>query len=141
MRETEGGTRLDRTLAVSPTWAENHRFTDAIRSRLKEAGVLTEGQEIIAHHSLQWTRQQMGDPSNYRPGFVVTFNRKTAGIARGQSMVVERVEGDRVYFQGSTKPFEPRWHAARIDVAEPGSYRSCRRATGFSFDAMIAAWA
>ena len=85
VRETEGGTRLDRTLAVSPTWAENHRFTDAIRSRLKQAGALTEGQEIIAHHSLQWTRQQIGDPANYRPGLVVTFNRKTAGIARGQS--------------------------------------------------------
>jgi len=118
VRETEGGTRLDRTLAVSPTWAENHRFTDAIRSRLKQAGALTEGQQIVAHHSLQWTRQQSGDPSNYRPGLVVAFNRKTAGIARGQSMVVERVEGDRIYFQGSTKPFQPRWHAARIDVAE-----------------------
>jgi len=121
LRETEGGTRLDRTLAVSPTWAENHRFTDAIRRHLKEARVLTEGREIVAHHSLQWTRQQMGDPRNYRPGFVVTFNRKTAGLSRGQSMVVEKVEGDRVYFQGSTKPFEPRWHAARIDVAEPRS--------------------
>ncbi|MCI0628292.1 MAG: relaxase domain-containing protein [Acidobacteria bacterium] len=119
--ETEGGTRLDRTLAVSPTWAENHRFTDAIRSRLKHAGVLTEGQEIIAHHSLQWTRQQMGDTNNYRPGFVVTFNRKTAGMSRGQSMVIEKVEGDSVYFQRSNKPFEPRWHTARIDVSEPRS--------------------
>jgi hypothetical protein len=119
LRETEAGTRLDGTLAVSPTWAENHRFTDAIRTRLKQAGVLTEGQGIIAHHSLQWTRQQLGDAANYRAGLVVTFNRKTAGIVRDQNMVVERVEGDRVYFQGSNKPFEPRWHAARIDVAEP----------------------
>ena len=63
----------------------------------------------------------MGDAANYRPGLVVTFNRQTTGLARGQSRVVERVEGDRVYFQGSNKPFEPHWHAARIDVAEARS--------------------
>ena len=127
MRETEGGTRLDKTLAVSPTWAENHRFTDAIRSRLKEAGVLTEGQQIVAHHSLQWTRQQMGDAHNYRPGFVVTFNRKTAGMSRGQSMVVERVEGDRVYFQGSNKAVRAPLARGQDRRGRTKKYRSCCR--------------
>ncbi len=118
LRETDGGKQLDRALAISPTWTENYRLTEAIRSRLKADGVLREGQEMVAYDSLKWTRQQMGKAANYRPGMVVTFNLKAAGIERGKSLVVERVEGNRIYFEGQAKPFEPRWHGSRIDVAE-----------------------
>jgi conjugative relaxase-like TrwC/TraI family protein len=118
LRETEGGKQLDRTIAVSPTWAENYRLTEAIRSRLKASGALLEGRETVVHDSLKWTRQQMRKAANYRPGLVVTFNLGASGIDRGQSLVVERVEGSRIYFEGRDKPFEPHWHAGKIDVAE-----------------------
>ena len=40
LRLTDQGRHLDRCLAVSFTWDENHRFTDSIRKGLKERGVL-----------------------------------------------------------------------------------------------------
>ena len=47
LRLTGDGKQLDRCLAVSFTWEENHRFTDAIRSGLKERGVLpAEGTQL-----------------------------------------------------------------------------------------------
>jgi ATP-dependent exoDNAse (exonuclease V) alpha subunit len=33
---TDEGADLNRCIAISPTWNENHRFTDAIRRKLKE---------------------------------------------------------------------------------------------------------
>ena len=53
--------KLDGCLAVSFTWEENHRFTDAIRSGLKERGVLpAEGTQLTVHESLRWTDQEKG---------------------------------------------------------------------------------
>ena len=37
---TADGTHLDRCIAISPTWEENHRFTDAIREGLKHRGLI-----------------------------------------------------------------------------------------------------
>ena len=68
------GRNLDRCLAVSFTWEENHRFTDSIRSGLKERGVLpAEGTRLTVHESLRWTNQQKKDWRRYEPGQVVTF--------------------------------------------------------------------
>ena len=65
---------LDRCLAVSFTWEENHRFTDSIRKGLKERGVLpAEGTRLTVHESLRWTNQQKRDWQRYEPGQVVTF--------------------------------------------------------------------
>ena len=41
LRLTDQGRHLDRCLAVSFTWDENHRFTDSIREDLKERGSAT----------------------------------------------------------------------------------------------------
>ena len=38
LRLTDQGRNLDRCLAVSLTWEENHRFTDSIREGLNEMG-------------------------------------------------------------------------------------------------------
>ena len=65
---------LDRCLAVSFTWEENHRFTDSIRKGLKERGVLpARGESFEVHESLRWTNQQKGNWQHYEPGQVVTF--------------------------------------------------------------------
>jgi hypothetical protein len=71
---TDQGRNLDRCLAVSFTWEENHRFTESIRKGLKERGVLhAEGTRLEVHEPLRWTNQQKRNWQRYEPGQVVTF--------------------------------------------------------------------
>jgi hypothetical protein len=66
LRLTDQGRNLDRCLAVSFTWGENHRFTESIRKGLKELGVLpAEGTRLQVHESLRWTNQQKGNGQRY----------------------------------------------------------------------------
>ena len=118
LKETDSGKQLDRVIAVSPTWAENHRFTEAIRTRLKTAGCISDGCDIQVHESLNWTRQQLGIAGNYKPGMVVTFNLGTAAVPAGTSLSVERVEGSQVYLKGYEKPFTARRLADKVAVSE-----------------------
>ena len=74
IRLTHQGRDLDRCLAVSFSWEENHRITDSIRKGLKECGALPrEGMRLEMHESLRWTTQQKRDWQRYEPGQVVTF--------------------------------------------------------------------
>ena len=51
---TNQGRHLDRCLALSFTWEENHRFTNSIREGLRERGVLpAEGTSVQVHESLR----------------------------------------------------------------------------------------
>jgi hypothetical protein len=57
LRLTDQGRHLDRCLAVSFTWDENHRFTGSIRKGLKERDVLpAEGTRLTVNESLRWLR-------------------------------------------------------------------------------------
>ena len=95
LRLTDQGRDLDRCLAVSFTWDENHRFTNSIRKGLKERGVLpAEGTRLGVHESLRWTNQQKRDWQRYEPGQVVTF---APGRNRpASSATVVRVEKKKV---------------------------------------------
>ncbi len=74
LRLTEQGKALDRCVAVSFTWDENHRFTEAIREGLKKEGVLpVEGTKVTVHESLRWTNQQKQDWRRYEAGQVIEF--------------------------------------------------------------------
>jgi hypothetical protein len=89
LRLTDQGRHLDRCLAVSFTWDENHRFTDSIRRGLKERGVLpAEGTRLEVHESLRWTNQQKVNWQRYEPGQVVTFapgpNSRSFGNGRAR---------------------------------------------------------
>jgi conjugative relaxase-like TrwC/TraI family protein len=95
LRLTDQGRALDRCLAVSFTWEENHRFTDSIRKGLKECGVLPpEGTRLTVHESLRWTDQQKRDWQRYEPGQVVVF--ATARNRPASSATVVRVEKKKV---------------------------------------------
>ena len=95
LRLTDQGRNLDRCLAVSFTWEENHRFTDSIRKGLKERGVLpAEGTRLQVHESLRWTNQQKGNWQRYEPGHVVTFASQRNRPA--PSATVVRVEKKKV---------------------------------------------
>jgi hypothetical protein len=92
LRLTNGGTDLESVLVVSPTWAENHRLTEAIRSRLKEYRRLTtEGTEFSVHDSFQWTIQQKRNAANFRPGQSIVFTRPIGNWQAGDSTEVRRV--------------------------------------------------
>jgi hypothetical protein len=60
---TAEGTQLDRCIAVSPTWEENHRFTAAIRDGLKRRNLLGKGIEITIHDPLDWTVSRSAMPA------------------------------------------------------------------------------
>jgi ATP-dependent exoDNAse (exonuclease V) alpha subunit len=95
LRLTDQGRHLDRCLAVSFTWDENHRFTDSLRKGLKERGALpAQGIRLEVHESLRWTKQQKRNWQRYEPGQVVTF---VPGRNRpASSATVARVERKKV---------------------------------------------
>jgi conjugative relaxase-like TrwC/TraI family protein len=97
LEKSQNGTALDSVIAVMPTWAENHRFTEKLRTELKQRGVLTDGKIVATREPLPWTRAQAQQPKNYEPGMIVTVQRATAGFQRGQSMSVTRVEDGKVW--------------------------------------------
>src|SRR6059036_1225503 len=103
---TDGGRELDRCIAISPTWEEHGRFTQAIREGLKERKLLAHGTAVTVHEQLDWTVDQKSDAANYRRGMVVTFNARIGSIQRGQTLAVERVEAGRLWLEGHNRPVD-----------------------------------
>ncbi|MBI2516006.1 MAG: relaxase domain-containing protein [Opitutae bacterium] len=102
LRVSDNGQRLDRVLAVTPTWEENHAFTALLRNELKAHGTLGAGETLISHDPLPWTKAQLGRAASYTPGLVVTFNRSGDGFKRGEFAPVVRVEAGQVWVAGRT---------------------------------------
>ena len=102
LRVSDSGQRLDRVLAGTPTWEENHAFTAMLRDELKSHGVLGAGERITTHETLPWTKVQLSRAASYNPGLVVTFNRGSAGFNRGDFATVTRVEAGQVWVTGGT---------------------------------------
>ena len=119
LRLTGDGKQLDGCLAVSFTWEENHRFTDAIRSGLKERGVLpAEGTQHTVHESLRWTDQQKKDWRRYEPGQVVAFAPSANRPAVSARVV--RAENKKVVVVSARKEMTLNLRRAEsFDVARP----------------------
>jgi hypothetical protein len=95
LRLSEEGRKIDRVLAVTPTWAEHGVFTAELRTQLKARGVLGPGESVIAHEPLKWTLAQTRDARNYEMGMIATFNRAANGFNPGEFAEVLRVaDGD-----------------------------------------------
>jgi len=122
---TAGGRDLDRCIAISPTWEENHRFTEAIRAGLKRRKLLGEGTAVTVHEPLDWTVEQKSDAANYRRGMVVTFNTRVGSIQRGQTLAVERVEGGRLWLEGHNRPVDVVRHAEKVTVSLSRTIELC----------------
>lgn len=119
VRLTKNGSELYNCLAVAPTWAENHRFTEEIRKPFKSAGRLKGGIEATVHHSLKWTVQEKRTAANYQPGAIVTFNERVGEFRKGQYVEVIRAESDRVHIRANGKDtFLPLYKASSWDVAD-----------------------
>ena len=113
---TQKGESLDRCIAIAPTWDENHRLTEAIREQLKQSGRLHSSTQIQIQDPLDWTTQQRAEAGSYRSGMVITLTRRAGRFEPGQSLVVERVEPGRLYFQNSPEPLDPAKHADKLQV-------------------------
>jgi hypothetical protein len=114
---TADGTQLDRCIAISPTWEENHRFTDAIRKGLKERSLLGKETAITIHDQLDWTVEQKKNAANYRPGMLVTFDLGLGSIRRGQTLEVDRVEAGMLRLKGVTRSIDVGVHAKKLTVS------------------------
>jgi ATP-dependent exoDNAse (exonuclease V) alpha subunit len=108
--------RMDDCLAVTPTWAENHRLTQGIRAQLRERGVLKDGAMLTVHDPLEWTTQQKAKAANFSPGMIVQFHADAGKARRGQSFVVEFVKSGRLFFEGQSAPIDPARCPSRFSV-------------------------
>ena len=96
-------------LAISPVWSEVNAFTAVLRDRLKREGVLgKEERTYKAVQSLQWTRSEKMQVSNYQVGDVLTFHRDGGGFSKHEmgtvtakdekGLTLERSDGSRSFF-------------------------------------------
>ena len=78
-------------LAISPVWAEIHRFTGAVRQQLKLAKLVApEDRTVTTVQSLQWTAEERRRLQNYQPGDVLSFHRASEGFQKGEAVVAVR---------------------------------------------------
>ena len=78
------------TLVVAGTHAEISQLTDVIRQDRKEHGELGVGHSFDRFVSLQWTRAQKEELSNYQEGQILQFHRDTKLAKRHESLEVVR---------------------------------------------------
>ena len=99
--DTENGTKLEQCIAISPTWNENHRFTDAIRQGLKDRQLLSEkGTLLTVCNPLDWTEEQKKTIGNYRPGMLVTFHPDKKSVLGGKTLEIDQVENGQIWLKG-----------------------------------------
>ena len=86
----EGATAL----VVSPTHAEGHRITVAIRETLRKKGKIKgEDRTFRVLENASLTQAERTDAVNYSPGDVLVFNQNAkGGFTRGQKVTVENGE-------------------------------------------------
>jgi len=105
-------------IAVSFTWEENHRFTEAIREGLKERGVLPrEGASFTVYESLRWTNQQKRDFRRYEAGQVVTF---VPGSGQSGTATVARIE------QKGVVVTDNEGREIRLNLRRPDTFDVCK---------------
>jgi conjugative relaxase-like TrwC/TraI family protein len=125
LEATGNGTNLDRCIAISPTWEENHRFTDAIREELKHRNVLGNGSILTTHEQLDWTEEQKRNVANYRPGMLITFNSRFGTIDRGQTLPIHRIESGQIWLEGQKHSIDVGRCSRRIAVSLSRNLEIC----------------
>jgi conjugative relaxase-like TrwC/TraI family protein len=82
-------------LVVTPTHAEAHLTTQAIREQIKAKGGLVHEKTFEQCKPLTWTEAQKQEIVNYEPGMVLQFHQNAKNsIKRGEKFIVkESVEG------------------------------------------------
>lgn len=91
-------------LVISPVWAEIHAFTDAVRMRLRKAGLLHgNDRPTTTVDPFKWTAEERRRIQNYRVGDVLTFHRNSGDFRKHDSVVVTRIEGRELVVSGAVR--------------------------------------
>jgi conjugative relaxase-like TrwC/TraI family protein len=85
-----------KVLVVAGTHEEIGRITHAIREDRKQHGELERGTAFERYSPLQWTEAQKKDLSNYQEGQVLLFHRSSHGVARHETLTVERADKSHI---------------------------------------------
>jgi conjugative relaxase-like TrwC/TraI family protein len=75
-------------LVVSPTHAEAHGITDAIRGALKAQRKLTNERSVMAWVPTHLTDAEKADPTQYEPGDLLQFHQNAKGYTKGARLIV-----------------------------------------------------
>ena len=109
------------TLIVCPTWNEIDQVTDAVRTKLKEEGILGGAEKRInAHRSMHWTLAQKQDFGGYQPGMILTFHTPTRDFGRNEWAEVTAASENRIEVrkQDGKRAVVTRKQAKAFDVAK-----------------------
>jgi ATP-dependent exoDNAse (exonuclease V) alpha subunit len=117
--KTEGGTDLDRCIAISPTWDENNRFTDSIRHRLKKRQLLGDGVSVKVYNQLDLTKEQRKRADNLRRGMFLTFHADKKSSLGGKTFEIERIADGQIWLQGHNKSIAAEKYAHKFSVSLP----------------------
>jgi conjugative relaxase-like TrwC/TraI family protein len=75
-------------LVVSPTHAEAHGITDAIRAALKSQGNLSKERIVTAWVPTHLTDAEKADPTQYEQGDLLQFHQNSKGYTKGARQIV-----------------------------------------------------
>lgn len=112
------------TVLVAPTWEEIHRVTDAVRTGLKERGLLGTGVVTTVAEPLNWTKAQAGKAASYQPGYLLTLHRplRAAGLRSGDTVEVMAVQRGELRIRdarGNEQVVSPARHSNVWGVSVP----------------------
>ena len=117
-------------LAIAPVWSEIEAFTEVVRDKLKNEGVLAEvGREVSVTSSFGWTKAQRKQVENYKPGDVLQFHRQTTVFAKNETVKMVEKQGHRLVIErdnGERYAFDPR----RVHDFDVGEARKISVASG-----------
>lgn len=110
--------RKESAIVVSQTRVEVREINDAIRSRLRQRGLLGAAESrVMALRQVDLTAAQKRDARHYPPDCVLVFNRDLAGCARGEQGKLIGITPNRLALEvaGKVRHF-PLKHLDHINV-------------------------
>jgi conjugative relaxase-like TrwC/TraI family protein len=117
-------------LAIAPVWSEIEAFTDVVRNKLKDKGLLSgEERKVMVTSSFGWTEAQRKRVENYKPGDVLQFHRETTAFEKGEAVKLVEMRGHRLVVErnnGDRYAFDPK----RIHSFDVGEAREIAIASG-----------
>jgi hypothetical protein len=113
--------REESAIIVSQTRAEVREINNAIRTRLRQRGLLgTAESEVTALEQVDLTSAQKRDARHYPPDCVLVFNRDFGGCGRGKQGKLIGITANRLALEVAGKVRHvPLTHLDRLNVCSP----------------------
>jgi len=95
LRNAKGKSKPSQSLVITPTTADSERFTDSIRSAMKDRGVLGKGKQRDQLVSFGFSTAAKGRTDTYKAGMVIEFNERASRKLLGVQISRTYKPGDR----------------------------------------------